>query len=185
MVQWLRDGLKIIRDASETHGLAEAADETENVILVPAFTGLGAPYWNAECRGAIFGLTRNTGPAEIAKAALNSVAFQTHDLIEAISEDWTDSALSVLRVDGGMTNNDWMMQVLADQLSIPIDRPQNTETTALGVAYLAGLRAGLCPPPAEFSRQWALETRFTPKISVEVATMQHAEWKSAVQKLIS
>ncbi len=185
VVQWLRDGLKIIRDASETQGLAEAADETENVILVPAFTGLGAPYWNAECRGAIFGLTRNTGPAEIAKAALNSVAFQTHDLIEAIAEDWKGSDLSVLRVDGGMTKSDWTMQALADQLSIPIDRPSNTETTALGAAYLAGLRAGICPPPTEFSRQWALETRFTPKINADVAAIRHAEWKHAVQKLIS
>ncbi|MCP5085910.1 MAG: glycerol kinase GlpK [Rhodobacteraceae bacterium] len=185
VVQWLRDGLKIIRNADETQGLAETADETENVILVPAFTGLGAPYWNAECRGAMFGITRNTGPAEIAKAALNSVAFQTHDLIEAIAEDWTDSDLSVLRVDGGMTKSDWTMQALADQLSIPIDRPENTETTALGAAYLAGLRAGLCPPPEEFSRQWALETRFTPKISAEVAATRHAEWKRAVQSLIS
>ncbi|MCP5073129.1 MAG: glycerol kinase GlpK [Rhodobacteraceae bacterium] len=185
VVQWLRDGLKIIRDASETQGLAETADETESIILVPAFTGLGAPYWNAECRGAIFGLTRNTGPAEIAKAALSSVAFQTHDLIEAIAEDWTDSDLSVLRVDGGMTKSDWTMQALADQLSIPIDRPENTETTALGVAYLAGLRAGLCPPPAEFSRQWALEKRFSPQITTQAAAKQHVEWKNAVQKLLS
>ena len=129
-------------------------------------------------------MTRNSGPAEIAKAALESVAFQTHDLIEAIGEDWKDSDLSLLRVDGGMANSDWTMQALADQLSIPVDRPMNTETTALGVAYLAGLRAGLCPPPAEMAKAWSLERRFEPQVDRDIAATRHAAWKTAVRRLI-
>ncbi|MGB1546227.1 MAG: glycerol kinase GlpK, partial [Candidatus Puniceispirillaceae bacterium] len=162
VVQWLRDGLKMIQHASETKALAEAASDTEQVYFVPAFTGLGAPYWNADCRGAIFGLTRNTGPAEIAKAALESVAFQTRDLIEAMRADWGGSGQAVLRIDGGMVANDWAMQALADQLGSPVDRPTITETTAAGAAYLAGLAAGLCPKPADFAQQWVLEKRFEP-----------------------
>ena len=132
VVQWLRDGLKIIREAGETQPLAEAADPRQDVYLVPAFTGLGAPYWDAECRGAIFGLTRGSGPAEFAKAALESVAFQTRDLWEAMKGDWPGGADAVLRVDGGMSASDWTMQALADMLGAPVDRPKVLETTALG-----------------------------------------------------
>lgn len=180
VVQWLRDGLKIIRSASETQPLAEHADPTQDVILVPAFTGLGAPYWRPDCRGAVYGLTRNSGPAEMAKAALESVGFQTRDLLEAMRADWGAAADGVLRVDGGMTASDWAMQFLSDILGAPVDRPVVTETTALGAAYLAGLQAGLCPPPAEFQRQWALQRRFTPKMDPETRQARYARWGRAV-----
>ena len=184
VVQWLRDGLKIIRHASETQKLASSANDTEQIYFVPAFTGLGAPYWNADCRGAIFGLTRNTSPAEIAKAALESVAFQTRDLIEAMREDWGGAGQATLRIDGGMVANDWAMQALANQLAAPVDRPTVTETTASGAAYLAGLAAGLCPKPAEFAQQWVLEKRFEPNQSAEHADALYAGWQRAVARLL-
>ena len=184
VVQWLRDGLKMIQHASETKALAEAASDTEQVYFVPAFTGLGAPYWNADCRGAIFGLTRNTGPAEIAKAALESVAFQTRDLIEAMRADWGGSGQAVLRIDGGMVANDWAMQALADQLGSPVDRPTITETTAAGAAYLAGLAAGLCPQPTDFAQQWVLEKRFEPRQSSEHTDALYVGWQCAVARLL-
>lgn len=181
VVQWLRDGLKIIRSARETQPLAEAADPAQGVVLVPAFTGLGAPYWRPECRGAIFGLTRNSGPAELARAALESVGYQTRDLLEAMRSDWGAAAEGVLRVDGGMTASDWAMQFLADILGAPVDRPVVTETTALGAGYLAGLQAGLCPPPSDFARSWALECRFDPKMTTPDRATKYARWQRAVQ----
>ena len=184
VVQWLRDGLKIIQHASDTKSLAEAASDTEQVYFVPAFTGLGAPYWDADCRGAIFGLTRNTGPAEIAKAALESVAFQTRDLVDAMRKDWEGSEKAVLRIDGGMVENDWVMQALSDQLAAPVDRPTVTETTASGAAYLAGLAAGLFPNPAEFSKQWELDKRFNPKRSADETDKIYKGWQSAVARLL-
>ena len=180
VVQWLRDGLKVIRSASETQGLAEQADADQGVVMVPAFTGLGAPYWRPDCRGAIFGLTRNSGPAEFARAALESVGFQTRDLLEAMRADWPGADDAVLRVDGGMAASDWSMQFLSDILGAPVDRPQVTETTALGAAYLAGLRAGLCPPPAEFAKQWALDRRFEPGMADNDRQAKYARWKKAV-----
>lgn len=132
VVQWLRDSLKMIRTAAETTPLDAAADETEKVYFVPAYTGLGAPYWDAECRGAIFGLTRNTGTEEIAKAALESVGYQTRDLIEAMNDDWGANDKTILRIDGGMANSVFAMQALANQLHAPVDRPEVTETKALG-----------------------------------------------------
>ena len=156
VVQWLRDGLGIIKAAAETQDLAESADDGQRLYLVPAFTGLGAPWWDPDARGAIYGLTRNSGPAEIARAALESVAFQTRDLWEAMRADAADDghfATGTLRVDGGMTANDWMMQNLADTLGVPVDRPKGLETTALGAAWLAGMRAGLYPGMAEFARK--------------------------------
>ena len=181
VVQWLRDGLKIIRAAGETQHLAETADPTQDVVLVPAFTGLGAPYWRPDCRGAVYGLTRNSGPAEMAKAALESVGFQTRDLLEAMRADWGAAADGVLRVDGGMTASDWAMQFLSDILGAPVDRPVVTETTALGAAYLAGLQAGLCPPPEEFQKHWALQHRFTPTMDEATRTARYARWGRAVQ----
>ena len=181
VVQWLRDGLKIIRAAGETQHLAETADPTQDVVLVPAFTGLGAPYWRPDCRGAVYGLTRNSGPAEMAKAALESVGFQTRDLLEAMRADWGAAADGVLRVDGGMTASDWAMQFLSDILGAPVDRPVVTETTALGAAYLAGLQAGLCPPPEEFQKHWALQHRFTPTMDEATRTTRYARWGRAVQ----
>jgi len=184
VVQWLRDGLKMIRTAAETTPLAAAADETEKVYFVPAFTGLGAPYWDAECRGAIFGLTRNTGPEEIAKAALESVGYQTRDLIEAMNDDWGANDKTILRIDGGMANSVFAMQALANQLQAPVDRPEVTETTALGVAYLAGLAVGLCSEPEEFAQSWALEHQFQPNISQVQADKKYAGWLLAVNRLL-
>ncbi len=185
VVQWLRDGLKIIREAKETQPLADQADPTQDVVLVPAFTGLGAPYWRPDCRGAVFGLTRNSGPAELAKAALESVGYQTRDLLEAMRSDWGAAADGVLRVDGGMTASDWAMQFLSDILGAPVDRPVVTETTALGAAYLAGLQAGLCPAPDEFAKQWALQHRFTPAMDEPTRQAKYARWQRAVQATMS
>jgi glycerol kinase len=182
VVQWLRDGLKIIREAKETQPLAEAADPAQGVVLVPAFTGLGAPYWNPDCRGAIFGLTRNSGPAELARAALESVGFQTRDLLEAMTADWPQGAGDhVLRVDGGMTASDWAMQFLADILDAPVDRPKVRETTALGAAWLAGMRAGVYPERQGFAQMWARERRFEPRMDSERRNAKYARWKRAVQ----
>ncbi|MEQ9260311.1 MAG: glycerol kinase GlpK [Roseovarius sp.] len=186
VVQWLRDGLKIIREASETQPLAERADAGQNVVLVPAFTGLGAPYWKADCRGAIYGLSRNSGPAEFARAALESVGFQTRDLLEAMAADWSaDRAGEVLRVDGGMSASDWAMQFLADILDAPVDRPKVLETTALGAAWLAGMHAGLYPDQQGFAREWALERRFEPHMDASLRADKYDRWKRAVAATMS
>jgi glycerol kinase len=186
-VQWLRDGLGIIRQASESGPLADAADNAQDVYLVPAFVGMGAPYWNPNVRGALFGLTRNTGPKELAKAALESVCYQTYDLWAAMRADWPDAsaANTVLRVDGGMTASDWTMQRLADLLDAPVDRPVIQETTALGAAYLAGLSAGVFPEPARFADNWRLEHRFKPAMSSETRTKKLAGWKRAVAGVLA
>ncbi len=188
VVQWLRDGLKMIRHAEETQPLAEAADESQGVMLVPAFTGLGAPYWDADCRGAIFGLTRNTGPAELARAALESVGYQTRDLMEAMRADWRlsggggdDTAEdAVLRVDGGMSASDWAMQFLADILGASVDRPTVLETTALGAAWLAGMAAGFYPSQEEFAKSWSLERRFEPSMAAAERERRYQRWEAAV-----
>jgi glycerol kinase len=185
VVQWLRDGLKIIKEAGETHGLAEAADASQNVILVPAFTGLGAPYWNADCRGAVFGLTRNSGPAEFARAALESVGYQTRDLLEAMRADWGGAAEGILRVDGGMTASNWAMQFLSDIIGAPVDRPEVTETTALGAAWLAGSRAGVYPDQQGFAAAWALEKRFEPAMADAVRETKYKGWQRAVQATLA
>jgi glycerol kinase len=180
VVQWLRDGLKIIGAAAETQALAAAADPAQEVVLVPAFTGLGAPYWNADCRGAVFGLTRNSGPAEFARAALESVGYQTRDLLEAMRADWGAAVEGVLRVDGGMTASDWAMQFLSDIIAAPVDRPQVLETTALGAAWLAGERAGVYPDAEGFARAWALDRRFEPGMAEATRQTKYARWKRAV-----
>jgi glycerol kinase len=185
VVQWLRDGLGIITAAGQTQALAEAADPGQDLVLVPAFTGLGAPYWRPDCRGAVFGLTRASGPAEISKAALESVGFQTRDLLEAMRADWGAAADGVLRVDGGMVASNWTMQFLSDILGAPVDRPQVTETTALGAAYLAGLQAGICPAPAEFAKGWALERRFEPAMDRATRDARYARWKRAVAAVLA
>ncbi|WP_299413505.1 glycerol kinase GlpK [uncultured Sulfitobacter sp.] len=185
VVQWLRDGLKMIREASDTQPLAERADPSQSVVLVPAFTGLGAPYWNPECRGAIFGLTRNSGPNELAAAALESVGYQTRDLLEAMQADWTTGdTKAVLRVDGGMSASDWAMQFLADIIAAPVDRPKVLETTALGVAWLAGMKAGAIPAQDEFARQWALDRQFEPSMPESVRTQKYAAWQRAVKSTL-
>ena len=185
-VQWLRDGLKLITTAGQTGSLARKADVGQQVILVPAFVGLGAPYWDAQCRGAVFGLTRSTGPAEMAKAALESVAFQSRDLIEAMRTDWKEAAnaTTVLRVDGGMSASDWTMQNLADMLDAPVDRPRVLETTALGVAYLAGWQAGLYGPPQSFAKRWKRQKRFVPNLDAGVREASYTAWKDAVRRTL-
>ena len=186
VVQWLRDGLKIIREASETQPLAESADPTQELYLVPAFTGLGAPYWDAEARGAIFGLTRNSGPAELARAALESVGFQTRDLLEAMRADWqSGEAGGVLRVDGGMTASDWAMQFLSDIIGAPVDRPKILETTALGAAWLAGHAAGVYPGQDGFAERWSLDRRFEPAMDEDTRARRYAGWKDAVRRTLT
>ena len=184
-VQWLRDGLKIIGSASETGPMADLADPNQDVIMVPAFVGLGAPYWDAEARGAIYGITRGTGPKELARAALEAVCFQTRDLLDAMRGDWGAARETVLRVDGGMVASDWTMQRLADLLDAPVDRPTVLETTALGAAYLAGLESGLYPEPAVFAERWALNRRFTPALDAETRDHKLTAWKDAVRRTLS
>ena len=185
-VQWLRDGLGVIGQASESGELAGRADPSQKVVLVPAFTGLGAPHWDPHARGAIFGLTRNTGPAELARAALESVAFQTLDLLEAMRADWSASTAStVLRVDGGMVASDWAMQRLADILASPVDRPVVAETTALGAAWLAGHAAGAWPDQDGFARAWALERRFRPTMDANARAAAVASWREAVERVLT
>ena len=181
VVQWLRDGLQIIRSAAETQPLSERADDGQGVIMVPAFTGLGAPYWQPQARGAIFGLTRNSGPAEFARAALESVGFQTRDLWEAMRADWQGAGDSVLRVDGGMCASDFAMQFLADILGAPVDRAEVQETTALGAAWLAGMRAGVCPDMQGFADNWRCERRFDPTMEGAARDARYARWQRAVQ----
>lgn len=182
-VQWLRDGLGIIANAAESGPLAAAADPAQRVHLVPAFTGLGAPHWNSEARGAITGLTRGTTRKEIVRAALESVAYQTRDLIDAMRADEGGGAEgAVIRIDGGMSASDWTMQFLADMLGAPVDRPAMLETTALGAAFLAGWRAGLYPGPEEFAQDWRAEKRFSPMMATGERAERYAGWRDAVMR---
>ncbi|WP_170451636.1 glycerol kinase GlpK [Ruegeria arenilitoris] len=180
-VQWLRDALKIIDSAPQSGELAAQADLNQHVVLVPAFTGLGAPYWKPDCRGAMFGLTRNSGRAEIARATLESIAFQTRDLWHAMQGDWGADADVILRVDGGMSASDWAMQGLSDILGAPVDRPVMQETTALGAAWLAGMKAGVYPDQAGFADTWALDQRFEPILPEADREAAYTRWKRAVQ----
>lgn len=185
-VQWLRDGLGLIKTAAEVNALAAKANPAEAVYMVPAFVGLGAPHWDARAKAAIYGLTRNCGAAELAKAALESVGYQTRELLEAMRADWPQegrqAAETVLRVDGGMTASDPAMQFLADILGAPVDRPTVLETTALGAAYLAGYRAGVCPDPAGFAKTWRLERRFTPGMNAATREAKWRGWQDAVRR---
>lgn len=192
VVQWLRDGLGIIDTAGRTQDLAERADPEQALYLVPAFTGLGAPYWDPDARGAIFGLVRNSGPAELARAALQSVGYQTRDLVEAMRADWTASGADAavldqvsLRVDGGMAASDWTMQFLADILDAPVDRPMVQETTALGAAWLAGMRAGVYPDQAGFARMWSLDRTFSPRMEAQTRGALYAGWQDAVARTLT
>ena len=187
VVQWLRDGLGIIKDAKETQELAQKADENQRLYMVPAFTGLGAPYWDTECRGAIYGLTRGSGAAEFSKAALESVGYQTRDLLEAMHADLKNVEIneSILRVDGGMSASNWSMQFLADILGASIDRPEILETTALGAAWLAGMQAGFYPKKEGFAKSWKLEKRFEPQISNEKREELYDGWKDAISRTLT
>lgn len=179
-VQWLRDGLKVIGSAGEAGALAVRADPAQDVVLVPAFVGLGAPYWVPEARGGLFGLTRAAGPAELARATLESVAYQTRDLVEAMRRDWPGVGQTVIRVDGGMVASDWTMQFLADTLAAPVDRPSILETTALGAAWLAGQDAGVWPDQAGFARLLKLDRRFEPTMDAAERERRYANWRRAV-----
>ena len=184
-VQWLRDGLGIIDSAKRSGQLAAEADDSQQVYMIPAFTGLGAPWWDADARGALIGLTRGTGPAEISRAALESVCYQTLDLLKAMQADWSQSEDTVLRVDGGMVASDWTMQRLADILQAQVDRPVIAETTALGAAWLAGSGAGLWPDQAGFAQSWKLEKNFAPQMAVEERDSKVAGWDKAVRRVLS
>ncbi|MDA5555347.1 glycerol kinase GlpK [Shimia sp. MMG029] len=185
VVQWLRDGLGIIEDAAATSGLAKAADPGQELIMVPAFTGLGAPYWSPQARGAVFGLTRGSGPAEFSRAALESVGFQTRDLLEAMQADFDFSGDTVLRVDGGMTASDWTMQFLSDVLGAPVDRPVVAESTAKGVAWLAGMQVGVYPDMAGFAATWEKEREFTPAKDQDWRDSRYKGWKKAIDATLS
>lgn len=181
-VQWLRDGLRLFADAAETEALACQTRSGHSVYLVPAFTGLGAPHWDPRARGAILGLTRDTGIAEIVAAGLQAVCYQTRDLQECMDDDMAASP-GILRVDGGMVANNWVMQFLADMLGVPVDRPTVLETTALGAAYLAGLRLGWYRDLEEIAGLWRCERRFSPQMDEEERERLYAGWKEAVERV--
>ncbi len=178
-VQWLRDSLEVIGAAPETEALARSLRSNAGVYMVPAFTGLGAPYWDPHARGAILGLTLDAGPAELARAALEAVCYQTSDLANAMGADMGQAPVS-LRVDGGMVLNDWLVQYLADILDVPVDRPVVTETTALGAAYLAGLQVGMYGSTDEIARNWQCDVRFTPQMAAPDREAALDGWRRAV-----
>jgi len=184
-VQWMRDAMGLIEEASESGKLAREADINQDVYLVPAFTGLGAPHWDADARGAIYGITRSTGPAELSRAALESVCYQTRDLLEAMQNDWQQENAPVLRVDGGMVASNYTMQFLADIINAPVDRPKILETTAVGAAYLAGLQKGLFLPPEEFAAAWKLDRQFVPELTEDIRSRKYRGWKDAVRRTLT
>jgi glycerol kinase len=182
-VQWIRDGLKLIDSAGEVEGLAQGLNSNCGVYLVPAFTGLGAPHWDPQARGAIFGLTRNTGIAEIVRATLESVGYQTYDLMEAMKRD-SKTGSKALRVDGGMAANNWFLQFLADLLDVPVERPRVTETTALGAASLAGVQFGIFDSLADIGNHWQRDALFTPKLSAAKRQDLLSGWEKAVSRVL-
>ncbi len=182
-VQWLRDGLGVIRTAAETQALAQGLASNGGVYLVPAFTGLGAPHWDPDARGALFGLTRATGPAQLARAALEAVAYQTRDLLAAVGQD--GAPVETLRVDGGLAANDWTLQFLADVAQLDIERPTALETTALGAAYMAGRRAGVYGDLDAFRTLGACSDRFTPKMADDERARLLTGWRDAVGRTLS
>lgn len=186
-VQWLRDGLRLVATAAETGTLAATADPADAVYMVPAFVGLGAPWWDSEARAALYGLSRKSGPAEISRAALEAVGYQTRDLLDAMRADWPapEGAGTVLRVDGGMTASDYTMQFLADILAAPVDRPVFMETTALGAAYLAGRKAGVCPDLDGFADTWRLDRRFEPQMDLATRDRKWHGWQDAVRRTLT
>ena len=184
VVQWLRDALGVIRSAAEIEALASTAKAADGLYFVPAFTGLGAPYWDPDARGAILGLTRDMGAAEIARAALDAVCYQTRDLLDAMARDMNGKPAS-MKVDGGMVKNDWFCQRLADLTGLPVKRPVVTETTALGAAYLAGLAAGVFRDFSDIAKAWALDRRFEPALSAPMRDALYDGWRKAIAKVQS
>jgi glycerol kinase len=184
-MQWLRDKLRLFKDSSEIDTLAKSSDPAAATYLVPAFVGLGAPWWDTDARGAIYGLTRNTSAADLARAALESVAYQTQDLLSAMRKDWKGATDTVLRVDGGMVASDWTMQFLSDILDVPVDRPTILETTALGAAWLAGHKVGVWPDMQGFSKRWSLERQFNPAMEARVRKQKLGGWRDAVGRTLT
>ena len=182
-MQWLRDELRIIDAAPESEAIAQRTGIVEDVYVVPAFAGLGAPYWDPDARGAVLGLTRGSGRDDIVTATLQAVAYQTHDLVSAMADDGIRP--SVIRVDGGMVGNDWFLQFLADILDVPVERPANIESTVLGAAYLAGYQAGIVASPADIASLWSCEARFEPDMEQTRRTRLLDGWKDAVGRVRS
>jgi len=182
-VKWLRDGLGVIADASETDSMATGVPDSHGIIMVPAFVGLGAPYWDPDARGAIFGLTLDATSAHLARAALEAVAYQSFDLVEAMAKDGAASA-DAMRVDGGMAANAWLCQFLADILDVPVERPENVETTALGAAFLAGLATGVWSSLDALAATWACQHRFEPQMDSRRRSDLIGAWKTAVAKTL-
>ncbi|MCW1382437.1 glycerol kinase GlpK [Novosphingobium sp. KCTC 2891] len=183
-VKWLRDGLGIIAHASETHGLATQVEDSHGVVMVPAFVGLGAPYWDPDAKGAIYGLTLGATGAHLARAALESVGFQTMDLLDAMARD-SGAVPAAIRIDGGMAANDWLCQFLADMLRVPVDKPTNLETTALGAAFHAGLATGVWSGLPALERTWAGAARFTPAMPQDRRDALAALWRDAIVRTLS
>ncbi len=180
-VQWLRDEMKLLADAAESEAIAASIDSADGVYVVPAFVGLGAPYWDQYARGAIVGMTRGSGRAQIVRATLESIAYQTRDVVDAMSAD-SGLPLDTLKVDGGAVVNDFLMQFQADILGVPVQRPAVTETTALGAAYLAGLATGFWTSQDEIAKQWQLEREFEPAMSADQRDSLYAGWQRAVER---
>jgi glycerol kinase len=180
-VQWLRDGIGIIGEAAETAALAASVESTEGVYAVPAFTGLGSPYWDPYARGTIVGLTRGVGRAHLARAVLESMAYQTRDVVESMAAA-SGLPVSTLRADGGASANDVLMQIQADQLQVPVVRPKVQETTAVGAAYLAGLAEGVWSSPADVTAAWQVDAEFTPAVTPHQADAAYAGWQRAVER---
>jgi len=183
-IKWLRDSLGLIKSAKETADLAKSVDDTDGVYLVPGFTGLGAPYWDPDARGALLFLTSNSSKAHIARAALESVCYQSHDLLDAMRHD-SETPIEVLRVDGGMVANDWLLQFLSDNLMIEVQRPQCIETTARGVAFLAGLQVGVYKSLDDIQNLWQSNASFTPKMSAAKSKHLYNGWKKAVKRVLT
>jgi glycerol kinase len=181
VVQWLRDEMKFFSSANDVEKLAASVPDSGGICFIPAFTGLGAPYWDPRARGAIIGLTRGSSPAHIARAALESIAFQSAELLQAMKND-AAAPLTELRVDGGAARNDLLMQFQADLLGVPVLRPETLETTALGAAYLAGLTVGLWKSREEIASHWKLERRFEPQMDTPAAAALMARWRDAVAR---
>jgi len=181
VVQWLRDKLKVLSHAADSEQIAREIPHDDNVVVVPAFTGLGAPHWDANARGAMFGLTRDTGFEHIIRASLESVCFQSADLLSAMRAD--GAKIHSLRVDGGMCANNWLMQLMADILSVPVQRPKNIETTVLGAALVAGLGAGIIKSTDEFEKIWQLEHEFNPGMENSEREKKLHAWSDAVKRV--
>lgn len=187
-MQWLRDGARMLTNTADSEALAEQANPDARVYLVPAFTGLGAPYWDADARGAIMGMTRDTGAAEIIRAGLEAVGYQTRDLIQAMTADMRKAGAvmpNVIRVDGGMAANNWAMQFLADMAGLPVERSAILETTALGAATLAGVRVGLYASFTALATNWRCECRFEPNMPAAERDSRYSGWRDAVQRVLS